>query len=96
MKDDPIIGDWLLDYIDADSVPNPNHFMAAVAGMQQYDVLQSTNIAGNLLQTYPASWCEMDYLNWDYKFYPHMSSNGTDPYWVLGKGPFLDPVIWPK
>ncbi len=88
LKNDTKIGDWLLDYIDADSVPSPDHFLAAAAGMQHYDVLQSTNIAGNLLQTYPASWCAMDHLNWDYNIYPHMSADGKHPFWVLGKGLF--------
>lgn len=83
------IDDWLLNYIDADSVPKPNHFLAAVAGMKKYDVLQSTNIAGNLLQSYAATWCAMDHLNWDYKLYPHMSANGKHPFWVLGKGLFF-------
>jgi len=88
LKHDPTIGNWLLNYIDADSVPQPNHFLSAVAGMQEYDVLQSTNIAGNLLQTYAATWCAMDHLNWDYNLYPHMSANGRHPFWVLGKGLF--------
>ena len=32
--------DFLINYIDADSCPPSDHFKAAVAGMQKYDVLQ--------------------------------------------------------
>lgn len=88
LKNNPEFGNWLLNYIDADSVPCSKHFLAAVAGMRKYDVLQSTNIAGNLLQSYPASWCAFDHLNWDYNIYMHMSANGKHPFWVLGKGLF--------
>lgn len=80
--------DWLLDYIDADSVPPADHFLAAAAGMQKYDVLQSTNIAGNLLDTWAASFHSMDHMAWDGLVYPHMSANGKHPFWVLGKGLF--------
>jgi glycosyltransferase XagB len=81
--------DWLLAYIDADSVPPPDHFLAAAAGMCRYDVLQSTNIAGNLLDTWPASWHAMDHMIWDGNRYPHLSANGGHPFWVLGKGLFF-------
>jgi len=83
-------GDFLVDYIDADSVPPEDHFEAAVAGIsvQGYDVLQATNIAGNLLQTWAATFHALDHLVWDRFIYPHMSSNGTHPFWVLGKGLF--------
>jgi cellulose synthase/poly-beta-1,6-N-acetylglucosamine synthase-like glycosyltransferase len=80
---------WLLNYIDADSVPPKDHFLAAVAGMQEYDVLQSTNIAGHLLATWPSSWHSFDHMSWDGLIYPHMSANGKHPYWVLGKGLFM-------
>jgi glycosyltransferase XagB len=80
--------DWLLDYIDADSVPPTDHFMAAAAGMQKYDVLQSTNVAGNLLDTWATSLHAMDHMAWDGLIYPHMSANGEHPFWVLGKGLF--------
>ncbi|HTK09308.1 MAG TPA: protein kinase [Ktedonobacteraceae bacterium] len=80
--------DWLLDYIDADSIPPTDHFMAAAAGMRKYDVLQSTNIAGNLLDTWAASFHAMDHMAWDGLIYPHMSANGEHPFWVLGKGLF--------
>src|SRR5581483_2291721 len=81
-------GDWLLDYIDADSVPPPDHFLAGAIGMRTFDVLQSTNIAGNLLDTWAASWHAMDHMSWDGNRYPHLSANGRHPYWVLGKGLF--------
>ena len=80
--------DWLLNYIDADSVPPADHFLAGAAGMQQFDVVQSTNIAGNLLDSWPASWHAMDHLSWDGHRYPHLSANGRHPYWLLGKGVF--------
>lgn len=31
--------DWVLDYIDADSMPPPDHFKIAAAGFKQYDML---------------------------------------------------------
>lgn len=80
--------DWLLDYIDADSIPPIDHFLAAAVGIQDYDVLQSTNVAGNLLDTWPASFHAMDHMAWDGFVYPHMSSNGSHPFWMLGKGLF--------
>ncbi|MDQ2966730.1 MAG: glycosyltransferase family 2 protein [Actinomycetota bacterium] len=80
--------DWLLNYIDADSAPPADHFLAGATGMQRFDVVQSTNIAGNLLDTWPASWHAMDHLSWDGHRYPHLSANGRHPYWVLGKGVF--------
>jgi cellulose synthase/poly-beta-1,6-N-acetylglucosamine synthase-like glycosyltransferase len=80
---------WLLDYIDADSVPPPDHFLAGAIGSRRFDVLQSTNIAGNLLDTWPASWHAMDHMSWDGHRYPHLSARGTHPFWVLGKGLFF-------
>lgn len=81
---------FLVDYVDADSVPPPDHFEAAVAGMmvQGFNVLQATNIAGNLLQTWAATFHAFDHLVWDRFVYPHMSADGNHPYWVLGKGLF--------
>lgn len=81
--------DWLLDYIDADSVPPTNHFLAAAVGMKEgFDVLQSTNVAGNLIDTWAASFHSMDHMAWDGFIYPHMSADGDHPFWVLGKGLF--------
>jgi glycosyltransferase XagB len=81
-------GDWLLNYIDADSVPPRDHLLAGAAGSAKFDVVQSTNIAGNLLDTWPASWHAMDHMAWDGMRYPHLSAHGRHPYWVLGKGLF--------
>ncbi len=81
--------DFLVNYIDADSCPPPDHFMAASAGMRRYDVLQAQNIAGNLLSTMPASWHAFDHMAWDGFLYPHLSAGGRQPYWVLGKGLFF-------
>jgi cellulose synthase/poly-beta-1,6-N-acetylglucosamine synthase-like glycosyltransferase len=80
--------DWLLNYIDADSVPPRDHLRAGAAGAARYDVVQSTNVAGNLLDTWPASWHAMDHMAWDGMRYPHLSAHGRHPYWVLGKGLF--------
>lgn len=79
---------FLLNYIDADSIPPRDHFLAAAAGYKSFDVLQSTNIAGNLLDTWPASFHTMDHMAWDGLIYPHLSANGKHPFWVLGKGLF--------
>lgn len=80
--------DWVLDYIDADSMPPPDHFKIAAAGFKQYDMLQATNVAGNLLDTMPASLHAFDHMCWDGFVYPHMSADGRHPYYVLGKGLF--------
>jgi glycosyltransferase XagB len=80
--------DWVLDYIDADSMPPPNHFRIAAEGLRHYDVLQSLNVAGNLLDSMPASLHALDHMCWDALLYPHMSANGRHPYYVLGKGLF--------
>jgi glycosyltransferase XagB len=81
-------GDWLLNYIDADSVPPRDHLLAGAAGAADFDVVQSTNVAGNLLDTWAASWHAMDHMCWDGMRYPHLSARGRQPYWVLGKGLF--------
>jgi cellulose synthase/poly-beta-1,6-N-acetylglucosamine synthase-like glycosyltransferase len=81
--------DFLVDYIDADSAPGPDHFLAAVAGMRHYDVLQSTNVAGNLNESLAASWHAFDHMAWDGMKYAHLSANGRHPFWVLGKGQFF-------
>lgn len=80
--------DFLVNYIDADSCPPRDHFLAAAVGIRHYDVLQSQNIAGNLNATLAASWHAFDHMAWDGLKYPHLSANGKQPYWVLGKGLF--------
>lgn len=85
---DRIGTDWLLDYIDADSMPPPDHFRSAAAGMRHYQMLQATNLCGNLLDSLPASLHAFDHMCWDGLLYPHMSANGQHPYYVLGKGLF--------
>ncbi len=80
--------DWMLDYIDADSVPPASHLREAAAGLRTYDVMQSTNIAGNLLDSWAASFHAMDHMSWDGFMYPHLSDDGNQPFWVLGKGLF--------
>lgn len=82
-------GDFLVNYLDADSCPPPEHFMAAVAGMRRYDVLQAQNIAGNLNASLAASWHAFDHMAWDGMKYAHLSANGRQPFWVLGKGQFF-------
>jgi cellulose synthase/poly-beta-1,6-N-acetylglucosamine synthase-like glycosyltransferase len=82
-------GDFLVNYIDADSCPPPDHFLAAAAGMKDYDVLQALNIAGNLNETLASSWHAFDHMAWDGCKYPHLSADGGHPYWVLGKGLFF-------
>lgn len=82
-------GDFLVNYIDADSAPLPDHFLAGAVGIRQYDVLQSTNIAGNLLASLPASWFAFDHIVWDANKFGHLTANGKHPYWVLGKGLFF-------
>ncbi len=81
--------DFLVNYIDADSCPPSDHFLAAAAGMQHFDVLQAQNIAGNLNASLAASWHAFDHMAWDGMKYPHLSADGKHPYWVLGKGLFF-------
>jgi hypothetical protein len=80
--------DWVLDYIDADSMPPADHFLSGAAGLKDYDVVQSTNVSGNLLDSHAASLHSFDHMCWDGRLYPHMSANGAHPYYVLGKGLF--------
>jgi cellulose synthase/poly-beta-1,6-N-acetylglucosamine synthase-like glycosyltransferase len=83
--------DFLVNYIDADSAPPRDHFLAAAAGIGRgtYDVLQARNVAGNLLNTMASSWFAFDHLVWDANKYGHLTANGRHPYWVLGKGLFF-------
>ena len=78
----------LLSYIDADSVVPADYFVTAAAGIKQFDVLQTTNIAGNAMASLAASLFAMDHMQWDGSMYPHMSAHGKHPYYVLGKGLF--------
>lgn len=80
--------DFLLNYIDADTCLPVDHFLAAAAGMRHYDVLQATNIAGNLNDSFVAGLCALDHLIWDGFKYTHLTANGKHPYWVLGKALF--------
>ncbi len=81
--------DFLVDYIDADSCPPRDHLLAAAVGIRHYDVLQAENIAGNLNASMAASWHAFDHMAWDGMKYAHLSANGRQPYWVLGKGLFF-------
>lgn len=81
--------DFLIDYIDADSCPPSDHFLAAAVGIQKYDVLQATNIAANFNDSWAASRHAFDHMLWDGLKYPHLSANGKHPFWVLGKGTFF-------
>jgi cellulose synthase/poly-beta-1,6-N-acetylglucosamine synthase-like glycosyltransferase len=78
--------DLLIDYIDADTCPPPDHFKLAAAGIKRFDVLQAQNVAGNLNASLAASWHAFDHMVWDGDKYPHLSAEGRHPYWVLGKG----------
>ncbi len=80
--------DLAINYIDADSCPPIDHFKAAAIGLKHYDVLQATNVAGNLNASLPASWHSFDHMAWDGWMYPHFSAHGRQPFWVLGKGLF--------
>jgi len=81
--------DLLINYIDADSCPPPDHFRAAAEGIRRYDVLQAKNVAGNLNASQAAALHAFDHMAWDGFKYPHLSADGRHPYWVLGKGLFF-------
>ncbi|MFA7526476.1 MAG: glycosyltransferase family 2 protein [Ottowia sp.] len=82
-------GDFLVNYIDADSAPPRDHFKAGAVGIRQFDVLQATNIAGNLMHSLPASWFAFDHIVWDANKYGRLTAGGRHPFWVLGKGLFF-------
>jgi cellulose synthase/poly-beta-1,6-N-acetylglucosamine synthase-like glycosyltransferase len=83
------LGDeWLLSYLDADSAPPPEYCLIAATGMREFDVIQLTNVAGNLMESWAASFHAMDHLAWDACLYAHLS-DPTQPFWVLGKGLFF-------
>jgi cellulose synthase/poly-beta-1,6-N-acetylglucosamine synthase-like glycosyltransferase len=82
-------GDFLINYIDADSCPPPDHLIAAAIGMKRFDVLQASNIAGNLNDTLATSWHAFDHMAWDGRKYQHLTAEGRQPFWVLGKGLFF-------
>lgn len=77
--------DFLVNYIDADTCLPTDHFLAAAVGIRHFDVLQATNIAGNLNQTLAASCHAFDHFIWDGCKYLHLTAHGKHPYWVLGK-----------
>lgn len=81
--------DFLFNYIDADTCLPVDHFLAAAVGIRHYDVLQATNIAGNLNHTLAASCHAFDHFIWDGLKYLHLSAKGRHPYWVLGKALFF-------
>lgn len=78
-----------INYIDADSAPPRDHLLAAVNGLKRYDVLQAQNVAGNLNATMASTWHSFDHMAWDGNKYVHLSANGRQPFWVLGKGLFF-------
>jgi cellulose synthase/poly-beta-1,6-N-acetylglucosamine synthase-like glycosyltransferase len=81
--------DTLVSYIDADSAPPPNYFLLGAAGASKYDVVQLTNVAGNLLDSWASSFHAFDHMCWDGSIYAHMSAHGRHPFYVLGKGLFF-------
>lgn len=81
--------DALLSYIDADSIVPVDYFETAAEGHKLYDVLQFTNITGNLMHSWASSFFAMDHISWDSTLYKHMTAGGKHPYYVLGKGLFF-------
>lgn len=80
--------DTLITYIDADSAPSPNYFLLGAAGVSAYDVVQLTNVAGNILDSWATSLHAFDHMCWDASMYMHMTARGKHPFYVLGKGLF--------
>lgn len=80
---------WLLSYLDADSAVPVDYFRIAAAGARTYDVLQLTNVAGNLMDSWASTFHSMDHMAWDGSMYPHMTAGGRHPFYVLGKGLFF-------
>ena len=86
LKNEPRLA---INYIDADSAPPKDHLLAAVNGLKHYDVLQAQNVAGNLNASMAATWHALDHMAWDGNKYVHLTANGRQPFWVLGKGLFF-------
>ena len=85
--------DTLISYIDADSAPSPDYFLLGAAGVSAYDVVQLTNVAGNVLNSWATSFHAFDHMCWDASMYTHMTARGKHPFYVLGKGCL--PIIRP-
>jgi cellulose synthase/poly-beta-1,6-N-acetylglucosamine synthase-like glycosyltransferase len=85
----PDAEDMLISYIDADSAPPPNYFLLGAAGAARFDVVQLTNVAGNVLSSWAATFHAFDHMCWDASMYAHMTSHGRHPFYVLGKGLFF-------
>ena len=68
--------DTLITYIDADSAPSPNYFLLGAAGVSAYDVVQLTNVAGNILDSWATSLHAFDHMCWDASMYMHMTARG--------------------
>jgi cellulose synthase/poly-beta-1,6-N-acetylglucosamine synthase-like glycosyltransferase len=81
--------DTLISYIDADSAPPPNYFLLGAAGAANFDVVQLTNVAGNVLSSWATTFHAFDHMCWDASMYQHMTARGKHPFYVLGKGLFF-------
>jgi cellulose synthase/poly-beta-1,6-N-acetylglucosamine synthase-like glycosyltransferase len=81
--------DTLISYIDADSAPPPNYFLLGAAGAAEFDVVQLTNVAGNVLSSWASTFHGYDHMCWDASMYAHMTAHGKHPFYVLGKGLFF-------
>jgi glycosyltransferase XagB len=81
--------DTLISYIDADSAPPPNYFQLGAAGAASFDVIQLTNVAGNVLSSWASTFHGFDHMCWDASMYRHMTAHGKHPFYVLGKGLFF-------
>ena len=71
--------DALLSYIDADSVVPEDYYRTAVVGARSFDVIQNTNVAGNLMASWASTMFAMDHMSWDGSLYQHMSAHGRHP-----------------
>ena len=81
--------DTLISYIDADSAPPPNYFLLGAGGAAKFDVVQLTNVAGNVLSSWASTFHSYDHMCWDASMYAHMTAHGKHPFYVLGKGLFF-------
>lgn len=79
----------LINYIDADSCPPKDHFLAAAIGCRKYSALQAKNVAGNAGLTWASTFCAFDHMVWDGAKYEHLSGDPSQPFWMLGKGLFF-------
>ena len=61
--------DTLISYIDADSASTAQLLSAGRGGAAKFDVVQLTNVAGNVLSSWASTFHSYDHMCWDASMY---------------------------